>query len=227
MRTGIITLFVLCAAVCSAQLQQGYYTSVNMVPHIVKIKNGSIYIEAGSETAIYSGSGGKYVLKGYFYNGNESNMRAPISKNPPYLMLQSNTSYKYCTASGQENLYRLDATQTKQFEVLFDPAKLDDDSGTRSNFVDASQTRVEEIAPNYEKYMQKAKDDPDNAQVWFTVAHVAVLVSSYQGRDEATLNDLLLIKAKYIQRIAPYIKENPCPEVIPQEVWDRAKQENK
>lgn len=224
MRTIFITLFIFYVAVCHSQVQEGYYTTADMgVPHVVKIKNSAIYIEAGSETAVYRNSGGKYVLQGYYYSGNESNMRAPVSKNPPYIVPQSSTSYKYCVGS-QEKYYHLDAGKTQELKDLYNPANLaEHDGDTKSEFVDASLKRVEEVAPNYEKYMKKSKDDPANAQVWLQVASATVLVSSYQGRDDATLRDLLLVKAKTIQRMAPYMQENPCPEVIPQEIWDKAK----
>jgi hypothetical protein len=228
MKTVTVILFVLCSAVCHAQVQQGYYTTADKgVPHVVKIKNGRIYIEAGSETAVYRDAVGKYQLQGYFYGNNESNMRSPVSRNPPYLVLQSSTSYKYC-AAGQEKLYRLDDAKTQEFSVLFDPANLEEHDGdVKSEFVDVSLKRVEEIAPNYEKYAKKAKDDPDMAQIWLQVAHATVLISSYKNFDTITLNELLLVKAKYIQRIAPGMKENPCPDVIPEEIWDKAKGKEK
>ena len=46
--------------------------------------------------------------------------------------------------------------------------------------------------------MKKSKDDPDNAQVWLQVAHATILVSSYTQTGNPMLNDLLLVKAKYI-----------------------------
>ncbi len=121
---ALATLFAVGGA--SAQVQQGYYTTPdNGVPHIVKPRNGAIYIDAGGETAIYSNTGGKYVLKGYFYNGNEANMRTPISKNPPYIVPQSNTSYTYHAAGYVKN-YSLDATQTRELSILFDTDKLEE-----------------------------------------------------------------------------------------------------
>ena len=226
MRTVLVILFALCAAVCGAQVQQGYYTAPDMVPHIVKIKNGKMYIEAGGETSVFRNSGGKYVVIGYFYGGNESNMQTPKAKNPPYIVPQSNTSYKY-HAYDQVKLYRLDAAKTQDIQILlYDNENLEENEGdTQSEFVEVSLKHVEEIAPNYEKYMKKAKDDPANAQIWLQIAQATIAVSSYTKMNNPLLNDLLLVKAKYIQRTAPHFQENPCPDVIPQEIWEKAKQE--
>ena len=223
--TIIITLFVLCNAVCQAQVQQGYYTTADMgVPHLVTFKNGKMYIEAGGETSVFRNNGGKYVLLGYFYGGNESNMQTPKSRNPPFIVPQTNTSYKYC-AYDQEKLYRLDAAQTQELQRLYNNDNLEERADSpKSEFVDVTLPHVEEIAPNYEKYMKMAKDDPDNAQVWLLVAQATIVVSTYTKMNNPLLDDMLLVKAKYIQRTAPHMRENPCPDVIPQEIWDKAKE---
>jgi len=226
MRTILSILFALCAAVCPAQVQQGYYVPDGgmAVPHITKIKNGSLYISAGGETSIYSNAGGRYVLKGYFYGGNESNLQTPRSRNPPYIVPQSGTSYKYY-AGGNEIFYRLDNAKTQEFKILFDNDKLDEHGGEQqSEFVEVALEHVEEVAPNYEKYMKKAKDDPNNAQMWLQVAHATIAVSSYTKTGNPILNDFLIAKAKTIQRLRPDMQENPCPDVIPQEIWEKAKQ---
>ena len=225
MRTIIITLFALCVAVCHAQVQQGYYTTADMgVPQIVKIKNGKMYIEAGGETSVFRNSGGKYVVIGYFYGGNESNMQTPKAKNPPYIVPQSNTSYKY-HAYDQVKLYRLDPAKTQDIQILFDNENLEENEGDpKSEFVEIALKTVEEVAPNYEKYMKKAKDDPANTQVWLQIAQLTIAVSTYTKMNNPLLNDLLLVKAKYIRRTAPHFQENPCPDVIPQEIWDKAKE---
>ncbi len=226
MRTVFVIFAVLlCIGTAAAQVQPGYYTTPdNGAPHIVKPRNGAIYIEAGGETAVYRNSGGKYVLKGFFYNGNEANMRAPLSKNPPYIVTQSSTSYTYHAAGSVKN-YRLDAAMTQQAGALFDTDRLEEHDGdVRSEFVDTSLERVEEIAPNYEKYMKRAQEDRDNAPVWLQVAQATLLVSTYTKTGQTELlGDLLLVKAQTIRRMAPHMIANPCPDVIPAEIWEKAK----
>ncbi len=89
--------------------------------------------------------------------------------------------------------------------------------------MDTSLERVEEIAPHYEKYMKRAQEDPGNAPVWFQVAQATLLVSTYTKTGQTELlADLLLVKAQTIRRMAPHMPANPCPDVIPQAIWEKA-----
>ena len=221
MKTILFFLFFsLFVSLSFAQVQPGYYTTTAelSVAHTVTVKNGAIYVSAGGETSVYRGSGSKYVLAGYFRGGDEGNMRKPASNNPPYLVVQSGSSYKY-VAGGQEKLYRLDAAKTEEFKVLFNPDKLEErDGDVKSEHVPIKLERVEELAPGWEKYMALSKSDPDNSPVWLQAAHAAIIASSYRQNPDM-MNTLLKQKATIIKKMAPG-KPNPCPDVIPNEIWD-------
>jgi hypothetical protein len=164
------------------QVSEGYYLATGLVPHSLTVKNGNLYIEAGSETALYVSENGKYVLKGYYYAGDENNIKEPVSKNPPYIVPKSSTSYIYC-ALGKEYLY----------QKSDDPAEM------------------------MNRYIQKAENDEDHAQFW-------VMVGTYYSIFKSITDEQILIQyAKTIRQLAPDLVDNPCPEVIPDVIWKKAK----
>ena len=231
--TCILIAFLAGNLVQGQPFKEGYYTTSNMgVDHIVSFKNGEIHIIAGMEIAIYKPAEGKYRLAGWHY-GNPANMQTPKSKAGIWIERVSTESYRYYAGGASESekkLYRFHAAKTaamNQESETDEPIESNDspynihkleNRNPKSAHVDIGLERVEEIAPHWEKYMSLSKSDPDNSPVWLQAAHAAIIASSYRQNPDM-MNTLLKQKATLIQKMAPG-KPNPCPDVIPKEIWD-------
>lgn len=228
MKKFLSRVFLLCGlAGCHTEglsqnpFKPGYYTTRdNGVPFQVSFcGNGELQVVAGGETSVWQSEGsGKFKRAYYYYNDPNKITTAKvrtyverISESSFYFYIYEDAKKRYVWQSGSgagEAPYNTDNLD----EQPMDP---------RSDHVDHTLKRVEEVAPGWEKYMTKAKEDPGNAQVWMQAAHAAMLVSSYR-KDPEMLNQMLSTKASLIKKLSPG-SENPCPDLIPQEIWNQAK----
>ncbi|WP_295937160.1 hypothetical protein [uncultured Alistipes sp.] len=225
MKRNLLIAAILCcfAGICLAHaqtpLKPGYYTTKDTgVAQQVSFANGRLQTLAGGETSLWDAQGGNKYKRSYYYYSDPNKLTQARSG---YIERVSQTSFYFYVYEDAKKLYTWQSEKGPG-DNLFDTDRLDDrNRDPKSAHVDISLENVEEVAPGWEKYMTKAKEDPGNAQLWMQAAHTAMLVSSYQ-QDPQALRTLLLSKASLMKKMSPGIA-NPCPDLISQDIWNEAR----